>query len=207
MRKYYIFALAAMCLSTAISQASYAADIPTSQSGIPIAVNSSKTVTDTVEGLQLSAVLDKRTYRAGSPVYLLAELKNCSPKSITMLFPYVNSAAALNVIVETADYKQAPPTARAVYVKPDFTKPYLPDSITSLRHSLSPGATYNFVLQPNIAYDMTQTSDYFVIVKIMIPRLDGQGTAVLETKPMLLSVTNPVFERSAPFPDNPQGEE
>jgi len=174
---------------------------------LPIAVDASNAKTGIVEGLQITATLDKRSYNAGSPIYLVVHLTNTTSQKITMLFPYVSAAAYLNVIVRASDGKQAQLTARSTYTKPDFDKPYVPDSMTSIQNSLAAGASYAFILLPNIVYDMTRTQDYYVSVKIMIPKLTGAGTAVLETKPMLLSVVDPdhMVVPIAPYPTNPSG--
>lgn len=172
----------------------------------PLQADAPNVQTAIVEGLQLSATLDKGSYPAGSPVYLMVHLKNTTSKDIQLLIPWEDAAARLNVIVQTATGAQAPLTARAIYDKPDFDRPYKRPGVWSVLYGIAPGGRYDFILQPNLVYDMTQTGTYKVTVKMMVPKLAGQGTAVLETTPMALNVDSPDLQ-PVPYPDNPTGEE
>lgn len=172
----------------------------------PVPVKGPGSTSGVVEGLQMSATLDQYSYPACPSVYLVVHLRNMTDKALPLLIPDEYPAARLNVAVRIGNGSLAPFTARAHYRKPDFAEPYHePSSITRGR-GIGPGVALDFVLEPSLVYDMSKGGDYTVQVMMAIPKLNGEGTATIQTAPMLIRVESP-SNLTADYPVNPTGQE
>jgi len=134
-----------------------------------------------IEGLQLSARLDKATFRRDEPVLLKLSIKNTTTKPLFLRASY--SQKDYQVFVKNENGKSPALTELGEHLKRNSIIAS-PES----KVNLDPGQESEDQTNVSELYDLTAPSTYYITAKRVVPKMSGSGAVEIASNTVKVTI-------------------